>query len=113
MIEPSTPLKIAFLIEDMSPLGTIAYDDGGQCPIVLALSREFLKLMRNNPAVDYVITCSSAGTNKYIWLISRESLDEYDKNSVDYASMKFINFTPKVLSYKIEVPRGNLENEKL
>ncbi|WP_312648999.1 hypothetical protein [Aminipila sp.] len=113
VIESSTPLKIAFLIEDMSPLGTIAYDDGGQHPVVLALSREFLKLMRNSPAVDYVITCSGAGSNNFIWIISRESLDEYDKNSVDYASMEFINFTPKVLSYTIEVSRENIKNEKI
>lgn len=111
VIDSSTPLKIAFLIEDVSPLGTISYDDKGQHPIVLALSKEFLKLMRKSPLVDYVITCSSAGTNKFIWLISKKSLDNYEKNSIDYTKMKFIDFTPQVLSYKLEVPHINLSND--
>ena len=65
-VDYSTPMKMAFLIEDTSPLGTIVYDNRGQRPVLLALSREFLKLMRNSPKIDYVITCSSAGTNKFI-----------------------------------------------
>ena len=110
-VDYSTPMKMAFLIEDTSPLGTIVHDNRGQHPVVLALSREFLKLMRNSPKIDFVIACSSAGTNKFIWLISKETLDEYDKNSVDYASMNFIDCTPKVLSYTIEVPREYIEQK--
>jgi hypothetical protein len=97
-ISHSTPLKIAFLIEDTSPLGTSAYDDNGERTILLSMSIEFLKLMRNSPDVDYVIACSRAKSRNFVWLISKESLDEYDKNAVDYERMKFVDFTPKVIN---------------
>lgn len=69
LVNSITPLKLAFLIEDVSPLGAMTYNDDGPQPIVLALSKEFLKLMRKSPNVDYVIACSSVGLENYIWFI--------------------------------------------
>ncbi|HNX63900.1 MAG TPA: hypothetical protein PKI60_01770 [Oscillospiraceae bacterium] len=100
-------IKITFLIEDCSPLGTIAYyDDDNDVkrePITLAKSPEFLTLMRKCPNVDYVIACSSALERKFIWLISQKSLDEYDKNALNYSQMKFCEFTPHVCGFNIEI----------
>ena len=106
-ISADTQIKMAFLIEDVSPLGTMAYSDDKQQPIVLALSKEFLNLMKECPDVDFVIACSGVGSNNYLWLIIKDNLNEYLNNSVDYANMSFINFTPQVLSYRIEIPANH------
>lgn len=105
-IRADTQIKMSFLIEDVSPLGTMAYCDDTLQPIVLALSKEFLGLMHESPDVDFVIACSGAGSNNYLWLIINNDLDVYIQNTVDYAKMSFIDFTPQVLSYRIELSKN-------
>ncbi len=106
IFDENTPIKMAFLIEDSSPLGAKTYDaDGRQYPIVLSQSKEFLALMRNNTDVDYVIACSYDGAKDVIWLIVQEKLEEYETNSVDYANMSFMNIEPQVLGFHIEIQK--------
>ncbi|MGE5494966.1 MAG: hypothetical protein ACM3S4_06685 [Burkholderiales bacterium] len=105
VIKMTTPVKIVFLIEDVSPLGTLMYDGNNSIPVLLARSREFIELMRTCPNVDYVIACSSVDSEKFIWLICKENLDDYERNSLDYAHMDFIEMTPQVTGFNIEIPR--------
>lgn len=104
VISNSTELEVAFLIEDVSPLGTVAHDGIHLQTINLACCKPFLTLMRESPEVRYVIACSCYSNNYFTWLISHDQIDEFEKNSIEYASMQFISFTPKVMGAKIIIP---------
>jgi hypothetical protein len=101
---------VCFLIEDVSPLGTMVCQKGRMEPVVLGCSSEFLNLLKNSKQVDYVMACSEYENNKYIWVISNEEIDEYLKNAKDYANMDFMDFKPRVSIYKKIVNCGEVEN---
>jgi hypothetical protein len=107
VIPASALIEVAFLIEDVSPLGTVAHDGERLQPIILACSKPFLALLRNSPEVRFIIACSSYCNNNFVWLISREQIEEYERNSLDYANMDFIPFTPQVMGVKTIIPASD------
>lgn len=115
LIDETTVIKILFLIEDVSPLGSIASGrnlrEARPCPIVLAQCEEFLTLLSEKPDVDYVLSFSSAGEKDYAWFIDTLELDEYLEHTVDYQSMYFMNFTPQIAGFKIKIAGDNDNNE--
>ncbi|WMJ77132.1 MULTISPECIES: hypothetical protein [unclassified Sedimentibacter] len=96
MISNEKVIKM-FLIEDTSPLGTVVYDEKPQ-PVILAMSKEFLTLVKSSSNIDYVLACSNYNSHNYVWLISQKYIDDYIVHSIDYASMNFADFTPHVQS---------------
>lgn len=110
-IDENTSIKVMFFIEDTSPIGSIVIDTDTPVtqPILLASSREFLALLSSHPEVDYVIACSQANSQKYIWFIDSRELSAYQDHVVDYANMQFLHFTPKVVSFKIALPPSQSE----
>ncbi len=104
LISASEEVKTLFLIDDVSPLGTMTADEHGAMPVVLACCKEFLDLLSVSDYVDYVLACSSAGSNEYIWFIDRDEIKYYYKEIRDYASMQFLDFTPQVVGFKIIIP---------
>jgi hypothetical protein len=93
-------IVVCFLIEDVSPLGTMVSQNEKIEPVVLSCSSEFLTLLKSCTRVDYVMACSEYENNKYVWVISNQEIDEYIKNARDYANMEFINFEPQVCIFK-------------
>ena len=63
-ISEEMTIKMLFLIDDVSPIGSIAVDYSTQSaqtvPVILAQSPEFLQVLSNSPNLDYVLCCSSA-----------------------------------------------------
>ena len=107
IIKDTTIVKTMFLIEDVSPIGTMVFSeesDTGIAPVVLAQSPEFLELLAQSPNVDYVLCCSSAGQHEYIWLIDRDEIDCYRENACDYKKMRFIFSNPNVVCGSIMLP---------
>lgn len=100
---------ICFLIEDVSPLGTMVCQNGKIEPVVLSRSNEFLSLLENCTQVDYVMACSEYENNKFFWVISKEGIEEYLKNTRDYANMDFLDFKPHVSIYKQLVDCGLMQ----
>ena len=107
LINNDLTLKVMFLIEDVSPLGSISSDDQGTKPIVLAQCKEFLHLLSERPNVDFVLACSCAGSNQYVWFIDQEDLPEYINNSTDYSNDTFLAFSPKVMGFKFLISPEN------
>ena len=106
-------IKVVFLIEDVSPVGTRAYNRGDgyageMVPIVLANCAEFLELMKSDTVVDYVIACSSIDRHDIVWFIDREDIQEYLSNAKDYAHMEFMDWKPNVVSAQIAIPQDKL-----
>lgn len=108
LIAETDVVKVMFLIDDVSPLGTIAVpiDDRNAkpCPVVLAQSKEFLELMQKSPDVDFVLACSGAGNQDFLWFIDNNQLDSYFSNIIDYESMDFLDITPHIFSFKMAIP---------
>ena len=102
IIKDNDIIKVVFLIEDVSPVGTRAYNRGDgyageMVPIVLANCAEFLELMKSDTVVDYVIACSSIDRHDIVWFIDREDIQEYLSNAKDYAHMEFMDWKPNVV----------------
>lgn len=117
-------VKVVFLIDDVSPLGSIMIDNnapwGSDATRIIELSRckVFLDLLSSSPKVDYVIACSSFGSNRTVWLIDRDNIQDYYKHVVDYESMDFFQTNPFVLTGKMLIPdeeinrQGSVDNER-
>lgn len=106
--------KTLFLIEDVSPIGSIAVDHSGEnpqtVPVVLAQSPEFLHLLESSLDLDYVLCCSSAGNDEFVWFIDLNELPSYVEKQCDYASMQFLSNYPSVVIGKISIPDEDIEN---
>ena len=99
-------VKVMFLIEDVSPLGSVVGNNGWDPSIklvTLAHCKEFLNILRVSPRVDYVIACSSYSSQNYSWFIDNHELDVYYANAEDFAVMNFISFRPHVITAKIAI----------
>ena len=98
-------IKTVFLIEDKTPIGSIAYDGSNMNAITLAEDKEFLIFYKEKPEVDYVIACSTIADKQFVWIIAHCQIQEYLNSSVDYQHMKFLNSTPHFIGANILLPR--------
>lgn len=114
-ISEGMTIKMLFLIDDVSPIGSIAIDRRSQraqmVPVILAQSPEFLQLLSISPDLDYVLCCSSAGSNEYVWFIDLDQLPAYVEKQCDYASMQFLSNHPSVIIGKISIPDKSTDNK--
>lgn len=110
-------IKTLFLIDDVSPIGSIAFDYRSQkaqtVPVILAQSPEFLQLLSDSDDLDYVLCCSSAGSDDYIWFIDLAELPAYVEKQCDYANMHFLSSNPSVVIAKISIPNSSLGDKEL
>lgn len=106
LIDDSTQVKVMFLVEDVSPLGSIAIDmDGKQHPIIVLLYKAFLDVFRDATDLDCILACSSVGNKDFVWFADRMEVEEYYKNAVDYEKMMFLDFDVQVVGFKMSFPR--------
>ena len=106
LIDDSTQVKVMFLVEDVSPLGSMVADnEAKQCPVIVLLYKEFLKLFENAVDLDYVMACSSAGDKNFVWFADRREIEEYYKHSIDYEKMTFLDFNVQTVGFKMTIPR--------
>lgn len=104
IINKNTYFKMAFLIEDVSPIGSIVYNCDGLKPIFLSHCREFLDLLQLCISVDYIIACSTVNYHRYIWIIGSEDIKEYKDNAIEYGKMSFFDPTPQVSGWVFKLP---------
>lgn len=97
--------KVMFFIEDVSPLGTQAYDRStSEMKLVnIAASKEFLTFYKEKEEVDYILSCSSCNNENDIWFIDRNNLDEYVNNAENYSQMQFMDWNPHVFYFQTEL----------
>ena len=101
LIDSETEIKVAFLIEDASPLPCSYIDHSQGRPkmalIDLAHSPEFIELFEKSPNVDFVVSCSTTGEENWIWFIDRTEIFAYKKETIDYKNEEFISWKPCVV----------------
>lgn len=109
---PKMTIKIMFLIEDVSPIGSIVVDNSNNevqtVPVILAQSPEFLSLVSQSKELDYVLCCSFVGETEYIWFVSRNEISAYQEKQCNYANMRFLNNNPSVVIGKMLLPDTDL-----
>jgi hypothetical protein len=98
-------LRVVFIIEDKSPLGTLVHDGERMLAVTLAHDRRFLELFKDKPSVDYVINCYSAFNQRFIWIIPYSQLSEYEKDILHYDQMQFFAATPQVGGFNLLIPK--------
>ena len=108
IITNDTHVKIMFLLSDVSPIGCIAIDKASgspqTVPVTLAQSPEFLDIVERCKGVDYILCCSYACDNEYIWFVDCNELSAYRENQCDYSNMRFLSNPPHVVIGRITIP---------
>lgn len=114
IITSETNVKTMFLIEDVSPIGSIAIDSNGDkpqtVPVILAQSPEFLSLLTDSESVDYALCCSYVCDSEYIWFIDRSEISAYREKQCTYANMRFLSTYPSVVISKISIPNKEISH---
>ncbi len=109
VVREDSKVKVMFLIDDVSPLGTMTVDnnvgwgENDRHPIVLGACKDFLDFLSERQKVDYVLACSSFGSEPYIWFINQNDLKAYQDTAIDYSIRQFIPFTVNVILGAVKV----------
>lgn len=89
--DENTAYTVCFLMEDVSPLGTLTCDGEKMCPVVLAYSKEFLDFYSDMHEVDWVISAISQFPSGYSpYLLSHAYIQKCRENILDYANYQFL-----------------------
>lgn len=116
IITNDSVVKIMFLIDDVSPLGTYMIDNSVKwgendvCTIELGCCKEFLDLLSDSPKVDYVLAVSSCSDERFIWFIDRHQLRDYYRHTKDYASMTFQRLNVQVTEIQMRVSEEQMKS---
>lgn len=104
ILTPQSKVKVLFFIEDVSPLGSVAgtnaWSDDTEL-VTLARSKEFIEFMKGHDKVDFILAAGEYSGKKFLWFIDCAQLAAYEAKAVDYESMGFVSFHPKVAGGKI------------
>ena len=101
---------ICFLMDDVSPLGTLTVDDDGKInPVCLGYSKEFLDYFDNKPDVDWIISAiikpgeDSVGWKYQSYFFSRNDISKCRERIVDYARFQFLESDPCITEVELEI----------
>lgn len=104
-----TVFTVCFLMEEVSPFGTLTYDGKSEhpVPVCLARSKEFLDFYANKPEVDWVLFAlvhiGDYGFDPYF--LSKDDIDAWREDTLDYASYQFLSSEHTVRTdFKFQIP---------
>ncbi len=106
---------ICFLMDEVSPLGTLTVDDDGKInPVCLGYSKEFLDYFDNKPDVDWIISAiikpdeDSYGWRYHPYFFSRNDIAECRGKVVDYARFQFLESDPCITEAEVVIKKTDL-----
>lgn len=89
--DANSDYTVCFLIEDVSPLGTLTYDGEKICPVALVYSKEFLDFYSNMKEVDWIISAVPKDYFGYVpYFLAHSYIPQCQKNVLDYANYQFL-----------------------
>lgn len=103
---PANELEIhtMFFIEETTALGTMLFDkDNNMTQVLLDKYVPFLMFLKDKVKLDFVMTTTRRSPD-YISIIDLRNIDEYIKNAIDYASMRYIEMDENIIGGVINVP---------
>ena len=103
--DESTEFTICFLMDEVSPLGTLTYDGENICPVCLAKSKEFLDFYESHPDVDWIVSAVILRSEYKPYFFSYNNIAAYRKQILDYASYQFLSSNSMRTDFKIIIPK--------
>ena len=98
-----TRFTICFLMDEVSPLGTLTHDGKNICPVCLAQAREFLDFFSERPKVDWVISAVVANEALKPYFFSQDEIGACLKNTLDYSKYQFLSSNPMCTNFKVSI----------
>ena len=102
-----TQYTICFLMNEVSPLGTLTHDGEKLQPVCLAHSKEFLEFFSTKPEVDWIISAvvRIPESGYYSYFFSQQDIDFCRENALDYASFQFLSSEHTMETrFKVNIP---------
>lgn len=89
----NTQFTVCFLMDEVSPMGTLTHDGERLRPVCLAYSKEFLEYFLTKTDVDWIISAvvRLPEGGYYPYFFSRHDIDWCFENVLDYASYQFLS----------------------
>ena len=89
----NTEFTVCFLMDEVSPMGTLTHDGEKLQPVCLAQSKEFLEFFLTKPEVDWIISAvvRLPGSGYYPYFFSRQDTNACLKNILDYTNYQFLS----------------------
>jgi len=103
--DENTKFVVCFLMDEISPLGTLTCDGDKIHPVCLARSREFLEYFASKKEVDWVISAVNLPDGLKPYFFSQNEIDECKKSVLEYANFQFLSSNPMVTNFKISIPK--------
>lgn len=103
--DENTKFVVFFLMDEISPLGTLTCDGDKIHPVCLARSREFLEYFASKKEVDWVISAVNLPDGLKPYFFSQNEIDECKKSVLEYANFQFLSSNPMVTNFKISIPK--------
>lgn len=108
--DDETEFTVCFLMDDISPLGTLAHDGERVLPVCLAKSKEFLDFYMTHPCVDWVISAVFLLKGYAPYFFSYNKIGEYREQTLEYSSYQFFSSNPMRTDFKALIPKESLWN---
>ena len=89
----NSSFTVCFLMDEVSPLGTLTHDGKNLQPVCLAQSKEFLDYFSNKPDVDWIISAvlHFPESKYYPYFFSQQDIESCREHVLDYASFQFFS----------------------
>ena len=100
--DENTKFKIAFFIEDITPLGNI--DKNTNKRIHALFCDKFIDLFESYENIDYIFDFSEVNSNKKVLFTTRKDIKALRSNEIKIEDIELINWKPQVRSFSVEIP---------
>ena len=104
----NTAFTVCFLMDEVSPMGTLTHDGENLQPVCLAHSKEFLEYFLTKPDVDWIISAvvRLPESGYYPYFFSRQDIDSCFESTLDYGSFQFLSSESTVETrFRIVIPK--------
>lgn len=105
----NTIFKVAFFIEDVTPLGNI--DMKTMTRVHSIFCDKFIDLFEKCSNVDYIFAFSEVGSNKEVLFVTQNDIEELRRNEIKINSIELIPWEPQVRFFSVNIP-NKIEDKK-
>ncbi len=103
--DENTLFRGCFVMEEVSPLGTLTHDGEYICPVCLAKSNEFLDFFQTKTKVDWIISAVLIESLFHPYFAARAEINSLREHTLDYANYQFLSGeSVYYMQYKIVIP---------
>lgn len=110
VIDKHSNVRTCFFIDDVTCLGNAYSGKDKPVPLNLLRCNKFLDLFEKSKKLDYVFCGSQFGETKFIWFISKKSIEAYRENQIDIEKIEIWDAKPQISEFKFLVNEENLVN---